>query len=130
MNFFSLTQPSPPGHSFILLLMSKHHYYQMVMMMVHFFALISQCFYYTMDNIYYQDLNSSNPEFEKITDCLYMFLFFASLISCYFILFHALLCAHGVFIFGIIGGIQSCDYLLIISYLFCLIIVILAVKHK
>ena len=28
------------------------------------------------------------------------------------------------------GGVQSCDYLLIISYLFRLIIVILAVKHK
>ena len=33
-------------------------------------------------------------------------------------------------LFGIIGGVQSCNYLLIISYLFCLIIVILAVKHK
>lgn len=96
------TQPSPPGHSSASPLMSKRHYRQMVMMIVHFLALIPQRSYYTMDSVYDQDLDSSNPAFEKITDCLYVFLFFTSLASCHVIPFHTLSCAHGIFVFGII----------------------------
>ena len=55
--------------------MSKRHYRQMVMMIVHFLALIPEKAYTTVRSVYKQDLDSSKPQFENITETLYVFRF-------------------------------------------------------
>jgi hypothetical protein len=67
------TEPCPPGRSSGSPLMSKRHYRQVVMMLAHFLALIPQLAFTNKGEVYEQDLNSSKPHFEKITNVLYVF---------------------------------------------------------
>lgn len=67
------TEPCPPGHSSGSPLMSKRHYRQMVMLLAHFLARVPQQGIFNVRDVYDQDLDSSDPRFEQITNLLYVF---------------------------------------------------------
>jgi hypothetical protein len=66
-------EPCPPGHSSGSTVMSRRHYRQTVMMLAHFLALIPQLAFFNIGEVYAQDLDSSRPHFEGITNILYAF---------------------------------------------------------
>jgi hypothetical protein len=65
-------RPSPPGHSSASPLMSKRHYRQIVMMLVHFLALLKERPYHNVRSVYELDLDSSDANFEEITETMYV----------------------------------------------------------
>ena len=75
------TQPCPPGRASASPLMSKRHYRQMVMMIAHFLALLPERPYDNVRSVYEMDLESSKPNFEHVTDTLYVFHSFPSIRS-------------------------------------------------
>ena len=74
-------KPCPPGHSSGSPVMSKCHYRQMMMMLAHFLAAVPQQEIFNVREVYKQDLDSSDPRFEQITNLLYVFPDFPSSIS-------------------------------------------------
>jgi len=66
------TAPVPAGRSSGPSTMSRRHYRQMVMMMAHFLGKLPEHPFLTEERFYEQDLNSNSPEFDKLTDVLYV----------------------------------------------------------
>lgn len=86
------TELPAPGHSTASPLMSRRHYRQVVMMMAHFLALLPQRAYLNTCGVYRQDLDSSKPQFENITNVLYVFALYPNPSSHSFLsLFHPIL---------------------------------------
>jgi hypothetical protein len=67
------TEPCPAGFTSGSPVMSKRHYRQMVMMLAHFLECIPHLAFANTFSVYEQDLESSKPNFERITNILYVF---------------------------------------------------------
>lgn len=78
------TRPTPAGHSSASPLMSRRHYRQILMMIVHFLALLPGQAYYNVRSVYNISLDAIQPNFESITDTLYVFILLPSNLFLFF----------------------------------------------
>jgi hypothetical protein len=69
------TVPCPPGHSTASSVMSRRHYRQVLMMIIHFLARLPDHAFLNPRSVYLQDLESLSPNFEFVTETMYVFLF-------------------------------------------------------
>lgn len=62
--------PPPPGRSKHSPLMSKRHYRQVVMMIAYFLGCVRELSFLNVESVYSQQLDSEEPEFNKITNVM------------------------------------------------------------